>query len=64
MEMAIISTNQGMLNDASCRLFVETEILSWLCRSFLSGFDLLEVLFHASELLEDGMFLCLDAMES
>jgi hypothetical protein len=53
-----------MLNDTSCRFFVETEILSWLCRSSLGSFDLLEILLHASELFENGMFLRLDTVES
>jgi hypothetical protein len=53
-----------MLNDTSCRFFVETEILSWLCRSSLGDFDLLEILLHASELFENGMFLRLDTVES
>ena len=53
-----------MLNDTSCCLLVQTEILSRFRRSCLCNLDLLEVLLHSSELFEDGMLFRLDAIES
>jgi hypothetical protein len=53
-----------MLNDSTCSLLVQTQVLSWLRRVFFRDLDLFKILLHSRQFFENRVVFRFDAIES